>query len=1143
MRRDHRDADDCACGLAGIEVLEPEVATAVEGDEMGEGERAFHRRTRIERDELDAIGRGKRSENLLERADAKERTLGRGCDGDWPTSTRPGRQAIPFRRRSVINTMRYYLRWALATAALGAAILVLVLLGRHDSPPRERLLTAGQLRPTPGRLAREMGYRRWQSRGGRATLDGDVVRVLAVTDPANADRLDRALIDLLRGHFGRAIAGFELAARDDSTALEALTDLSAVYLARYDSEEDCLDLLRSVQAAERGLKLDRNSRALRFNRAMALSLLGTRILARRAWRQVEELGADGGWSGEVMSRIRETKQRTIDEEWALILPRLQSRELSSSDVEDLATRFPFNARTFVEEELLPRWASEMLSDDAARANRSLAAATVIGSTLKRLHGEELPADVVDATRRVMNGGSVDEREALLRGLQEFGAGIAAYNNQNIKTAEALLTSCVKDLTIADNPLRHWARFYLAIGDSYGNADRALVTLDTLLAGIPRARYPALVGRIEWIAGTIDKVQGRIQSSVFRTERAEAALRRSGGAPAAAFVSVLLAEAYTAIGEHAMAWERRRIAFDQVPVIDVPRRRIAMWTEAKEALLRQGNLALAGPFVDEAVENAELWNKPLGRATAYIDRAGYRAAIGERDSAFADLRRAQKAISQMEPSTMREQMVSLALLAEGTCYRAADPARAARLLEDALSRQAATANRFHAVHYTTMLAVAQIAAGRTAAGEASLEHALSIFENIRATVEDPVTRMQAFRQAQPAFDRLISLHSGASLDDQEKAFSFAERSRARVLLELRTGDHRAEFVHLADVAHGLPPSVTLVSYVVLDERILAWVIENGKARQVALPSGRSAVEKAITQFRLELRLGGDAAIRESATPLYDMLIRPLSISRSEGRSLIIIPDRFLARLPFPALFDQRTGQYLVEQQPVSVAPSATLLLRNPHRGGSGAAADSMLSVGMSFPGEYHSVNLPPLPQAEAEAIQVARLYPHARLLYGANATRENFARLSLSSSVIHFAGHAVVDLEAPRRSVLLFAGNTGRQLEPMSLAELLDRGFRDTSLVVLSACRAQDALADDRDGLFGLAGAFVAGGVREVVASPLDVEDQSAARLMVAFHRHYREQRAASAAFRDAVLDLRRSGDSVAGSPAVWGGFTIIQASL
>src|SRR5258708_27807100 len=100
-------------------------------------------------------------------------------------------------------------------------------------------------------------------------------------------------------------------------------------------------------------------------------------------------------------------------------------------------------------------------------------------------------------------------------------------------------------------------------------------------------------------------------------------------------------------------------------------------------------------------------------------------------------------------------------------------------------------------------------------------------------------MQAFRQAQPAFDRLIELHATVLPDDHE-AFLLAERSRARVLLEMTeakngTTSDREAFASLTDLERILPHGTALASYVVLDDRILAWVVEDGHSRRVSLPA--------------------------------------------------------------------------------------------------------------------------------------------------------------------------------------------------------------------------------------------------------------------------------------------------------------------
>lgn len=1020
---------------------------------------------------------------------------------------------------------------------------------RPPSLRQQLLAVSGRYRPTPGKLFEETQYRPW----GRWTPDPEFRKWSVLENAVRAELKenpkrglpDLAVYQLFNGKTSGAIASLELAAAEPETAVVALTDLSAAYLARFEAQGDPLDLLRSAHASERGLSLAPAEPSLLFNRAQALTRLGTRTLARAAWQELG--GREPGWKEEAISQLQQLRRPTAEDEWRRVLPEIESPGTPAERIAALVERLPWNARLYAEEILLPRWAAAISRGDPA-AERSLRLASTIGESLSRLRGEELLADAVASIRETMEHGTLRERESLLEGLQIFGKGAVQYNEQNLTVTKDLFTRAARDLTVAGNPLRYWARFYVAIGEYNSDADQGLAILDALLAEIPQERYPALTGRIEWIAGSIDKIQMRIQSSVRRFERAASVLHRSGGDTASAFVSVLLAESYSLLGEHSLGWQARMTAFHTVPFAEGLRRNIAMWDEAKGALVHQGDLALAGPFVQEAVAVAEQWKRPLGLATAYLAQASYRLAVGDRQEALADLRDAQRAVSLMEKGGLQNQMSGLSLVTEGLCYQETDSVRAATLLQRGLERQAAAGNRFDAITYTTAKAAAQLAAGDVSAGRESLEEALSIFEQIRATVEDPVSRMQAFRQAQPAFDSLIRLSASGADVHPEESFRLVERSRARVLLELRTGNdartvQEEGFARLADLKKALPAGEALASYTVLDDRMLVWVVEDGHARFLTLPTNRKNIEAAIKRFRREVASEAEEAeLRNASAPLYDALIRPLGLASHKDGSLIVVPDRWLAQLPFAALFDRKTGRYLIEQRIVTMVPSATLLMRGgrkPYRG----EPLNILAVGVSRSGSFAGRILPPLPQAEQEAREVAALYERPEMLLEGEATKENFLRASVSKDVLHFAGHAVVDLESPRRSVLLFAGSSAGVLEPLTLGELFDAGLGGARLVVLSACRAQDSLAEDREGLLGLAGAFFAAGVPEVVASPWDVGDHSAKPVMVAFHREYRRYGSAAVAFREAVKELLRSNSPEERSPASWGGFTVIAGSL
>src|SRR5678815_5532057 len=70
-------------------------------------------------------------------------------------------------------------------------------------------------------------------------------------------------------------------------------------------------------------------------------------------------------------------------------------------------------------------------------------------------------------------------------------------------------------------------------------------------------------------------------------------------------------------------------------------------------------------------------------------------------------------------------------------------------------------------------------------------------------------------------------------------------------------------------------------------------------------------------------------------------------------------------------------------------------------------------------------LPPLPEAAAEAREVARTAPRSLARIGRDASEAALKRMSLSDvSVLHFASHAVVDPAGLRGTALLLSPGGG-----------------------------------------------------------------------------------------------------------------------
>jgi CHAT domain-containing protein len=253
-------------------------------------------------------------------------------------------------------------------------------------------------------------------------------------------------------------------------------------------------------------------------------------------------------------------------------------------------------------------------------------------------------------------------------------------------------------------------------------------------------------------------------------------------------------------------------------------------------------------------------------------------------------------------------------------------------------------------------------------------------------------------------------------------------------------------------------------------------------------------------------------------------------------LVIVPDGALHALPFAALVDAESGQFLVERHELTIAPSATDFLREQDRLRSRRQPPThALVLGdprvdpLLFPG------FASLAGARQEAEAVAGLYPRRELLLGAAATRGAFLELVGRREVVHFSGHAVPNRIDPSAASLPLAGDPGGAGGLLVAAEIARLDLTDTRTVVLSGCETGVG-ADGGAGPLSLARSFLAAGAPNVVASLWPIADAPSAPLMTAFHRRLRGGEQPAAALRGAQLELLRGKQPLLASPTVWAAF-------
>lgn len=438
-------------------------------------------------------------------------------------------------------------------------------------------------------------------------------------------------------------------------------------------------------------------------------------------------------------------------------------------------------------------------------------------------------------------------------------------------------------------------------------------------------------------------------------------------------------------------------------------------------------------------------------------------------------------------------------------------------------------------------------------EEELAAVLDLYEKFRSQILEEQTRNAFFDQEQSVYDLAVDFEH--SRNNHQNAFEMAEKSKARSLLNLfqtkistgksekeSTGrfNHAARPLSLEEIQRRLPEKVQVVQYAVLPDKILIWVITRTQFQHIEKKISSLEIARQVEsylKFIAENKLGKNDVIK--ALELNETLIAPVLPFLDPVKEVCIVPDKALYRLPFAALVDPATDRFLIEDYTVFSAPSATLLVLSSETAAQRFATgdEKILSVGNPYFDRREFPDLPDLPDAEKEAIEVAAFYQTARTLTGNGAEKRAVLSGLAGSDIFHFAGHYAVNESFPARSKLLLAPSKNDETAGVEIHEILEQNLASVKLVGLSACRTGTENYYNGEGMMGVARSFLAGGVPLVLGSQWAVDSDATAELMVKFHFYRKKHRLRSAeALRRAQLEMLNESQGRFSSPFYWAGF-------
>lgn len=403
----------------------------------------------------------------------------------------------------------------------------------------------------------------------------------------------------------------------------------------------------------------------------------------------------------------------------------------------------------------------------------------------------------------------------------------------------------------------------------------------------------------------------------------------------------------------------------------------------------------------------------------------------------------------------------------------------------------------------------------------IDRCLASVEAERASLTDFKSRQSLNENKYEAYELAMTL--ALARNDFALAFQIAERSRARSFLD---GMGAASSNGQAPAAVDLPTFTKAIGdgcavvYYQLPERLLAWVIANGKAEFVSLDVKPQDAEDYVVDLLQAIFLQSVELQDKikSARPKKDPLVsskllwklvwEPLASKLPAKKRLCIIPHGALHYVPFQALTDGTT--FLIEDREVYYAPSASGLIEVERRRGTPSTSTLIFDPILS--------DDPKSPFWKTESAGLRAQYPQAKAVLKKDATLAAFREQAKDAGLIHISSHGYYNPWIPVNSGLVFAAPDPKD-GLLTAGEIYGMRLDKTELVVMSACVSSVGDFGTGDEVTGLTRAFQVAGVPNVIGSLWPVENEGTIELMGLFHKALAETRNPAVALRRAQSEM------------------------
>ena len=334
---------------------------------------------------------------------------------------------------------------------------------------------------------------------------------------------------------------------------------------------------------------------------------------------------------------------------------------------------------------------------------------------------------------------------------------------------------------------------------------------------------------------------------------------------------------------------------------------------------------------------------------------------------------------------------------------------------------------------------------------------------------------------------------------------------------------------------LAVNTALVEYFCGDSSLYAFSTQKNKALNFyKLPGSLKTSTSGFLYFfsNKNLILNNPVQYAAAASNLYQALLYPYLPKDAE--KLLIIPDGFVAAIPFDALLTNTTAStniaafpFLIKQQEIFYAFSCKTLLAKAQLKHA-QTKNTLVAFAPVFTNKERG--LMPLLHSAAELGAIKQFYPQGKFFSGSTATLSSFEANSGNASIIHLATHAGPGTDTIPAYIELYDSS-------VYLNTIYTKKFT-AKLVVLSGCQTGAGIINKTEGPMSLARGFSYAGTKNVIASLWQTEDNSSSEIFRNFYGNLSANNFSSSLHK-AKLSFLGNSSVAAASPYYWSGYIYI----